>query len=230
MILSKRLESIAKLIDNCGSIADIGTDHGYIPVYAVDKQICKTAIASDINRGPVEKAKQNIKSYNLQDKIECRLGGGLSVLKPYEVDGAVIAGMGGNLIKDILEEGLDVFKTLKFVILQPVQNPEILREYIYNKGYRIIDEELCYEDGKYYEIIKITYDMKSKKVDDIYYEVSEKLVAKKHALLKEFISYKIDKYKKVLEYIKEETVNANKKKDETVDKINKLKELLLLCT
>lgn len=230
MILSKRLESIAKLIDNCGSLADIGTDHGYIPVYAVDKQICITAIASDINRGPVEKAKQNISSYKLQDKIECRLGGGLSVLKPYEVDGAVIAGMGGNLIKDILEEGLDVFKSLKFVILQPVQNPEILREYIYNKGYRIIDEELCYEDGKYYEIIKITYDMKFKKVDDIYYEVSEKLVAKKHPLLKEFISYKIDKYKKVLEYIKEETVNANKKKDETVDKINKLKELLLLCT
>ena len=105
MELSKRLKFIAKHIDKCKSIADIGTDHGYIPIYAVKNNLCERSIASDINKDPVKKSKLNISLEGLSEKIETRLGGGLEPIKAKEVEGIVIAGMGGNLIRDILEEG-----------------------------------------------------------------------------------------------------------------------------
>lgn len=229
MILSKRLKHIAMMVDRCEKIADIGTDHGYIPIFLIENSVCKTAIAGDISKGSLEKAKLNIIRHNLQGKIECRLGKGLTVINPYEVQGTVIAGMGGNLIKDILEDSLEVVKDLNFIILQPVQNSEILREYIYTNGIRIIEEDLCYEDGKFYEIIKIAYDTNPLKADSIFYEIPKNLLDKGHPLLKDFINFKIDKYNKIMEHINEDTLNADRKKKLTIDKIYKLKELLRLC-
>ena len=83
------------------------------------------------------------------------MGSGLSTVKKGEVQVAIIAGMGGNLIRDILEADLEVVKQFKYMILQPVQNAEVLREYLYKTGYDIIDEEICNDDGKFYEIIKV---------------------------------------------------------------------------
>lgn len=221
-----RLKTMANMVDKCCCCADIGTDHGYIPIYLIKKGICDKAIASDINKGPCNKAKKNIKKEELEDKIECRIGGGLTTIKVGEANVAVIAGMGGNLIRDIIEESIEVFKNLDYVIVQPVQNPEVLREYIYSKGYTIIEEELCFEEEKYYEIMKIAYDNKIEKVDSIFYEVSYYLVKNNHPLIKEFTLNKINKYNKVLDYIKEDTEGAKIKKDEINKKICKLKELI----
>jgi tRNA (adenine22-N1)-methyltransferase len=229
MELGIRLEKIASMVEPCKSMADIGTDHAYIPIYLIKRGICSSAVASDINRGPVEKAKKNVSLENLHNKIECRLGGGLSTVKPYEVQTAVIAGMGGNLIRDIMEDDLDVFKTLKSCILQPVQNPEVLREYIYTRGYDILQEELCIEDNKFYEIIKIRYNNKPVDVDPIYYEVSKELIDNWHPIIKEYISYKLDKYSKVFSNLTENTENANKRRTELAIKIDKLKGLLEQC-
>ncbi|MCY6354872.1 tRNA (adenine(22)-N(1))-methyltransferase [Clostridium sp. ZS2-4] len=227
MNISDRLKTIGQMVDNCESICDVGTDHAYLPIYLIQKGTCSKAIASDINKGPVEKAKINIKREGLSDRIFCRLGGGLSTIKPFEVDGAVIAGMGGNLIRDIIEEDMNVFKSLKFMILQPVQNPEVLRQYVYEAGYDVIDEELCFDEDKYYEIIKIKYNNKPTKMDNIYYEVSKKLIEKKHPLVEEYIGFKINKYRSILEYIDERTESARKRKQEITNKIKKLEELLL---
>lgn len=226
MEISLRLKTIAGMVDKCEAVADIGTDHGYIPIYLVKNKICEKAIASDINKGPVEKARFNIKLENMQDKILCRLGGGLTTIQPGEVQGIVIAGMGGNLIRDIIEEGIDKFKKSEFAVLQPVQNPEVLREYIYKKGYKIIDEELCIDDNKLYEIIKVTYDTKIENIDSIYYEVGKALIEKKHPLVKQYINIKIDRYIKILNNIKEESESSNKRKVEVKNKIIKLEELL----
>ena len=103
MELSKRLKLIIKHMDKCKSMIDVGSDHGYIPIYAVKNNICETAIASDINIGPVEKAKLNATLDGVSDKVDVRLGGGLQTVKNGEVEAVVIAGMGGNLIRDILE-------------------------------------------------------------------------------------------------------------------------------
>lgn len=226
MEISLRLKTIASMVDKCECVADIGTDHGYIPMYLIKNNVCDRAIASDINKGPVEKARFNIRIEGLEDKIDCRLGGGLSTLKKGEAQGIVIAGMGGNLIRDIIEEKLNIFKEAEFIILQPVQNPEVLREYIYTKGYKIIDEELCIDEDKFYEIIKIKYDKNIKNVDSIFYEVGEKLLEKKHPLIKDFIEYKLQRYIKIVENIKDNTELAEKRKIEVKNKIKRLEGLL----
>jgi tRNA (adenine22-N1)-methyltransferase len=226
MELSNRLKAVASMVDLCGCVADIGTDHAYIPIFLVKNNICSRAIASDINKAPVRKAQLNVSSYNLQNKIECRLGAGLNTLKEKEADIAIISGMGGNLIRDIIEERLDLFKRFKSAILQPVQNPEVLREYIYKKGYDIIDEELCIDENKFYEIIKIKYVEKKYDIDSIYYEVSKKLFEEKHPLIKDFILHKYNKYRKIFSKIQNNTELANFRKDELEIKIRKLEEML----
>jgi tRNA (adenine22-N1)-methyltransferase len=226
MELSVRLGKTASLVEPCRCVADIGTDHAYIPIYLVKKGICSHAIASDINRGPIKKAARNISLNGLDDKIECRIGPGLNTLKKGETDVAIIAGMGGNLIRDIIEERLDLFRDLKYAILQPVQNPEVLREYIYKKGYEIIDEELCIDENKYYEIIKIRYDEKTYDADDIFFEISEKLYNEKHPVIKDFIKHKLEKYRKILGKIQDDTALALDRKRELEMKIKRLEEML----
>jgi tRNA (adenine22-N1)-methyltransferase len=227
MELGIRLNKIVSIMDKCECALDVGTDHAHIPIYIVKNNICNRAIASDINRGPVEKAKINVSIENLQDKIECRLGGGLSVIQSGEAQSAVIAGMGGNLIRDIIENDLPVFKSFDYLIAQPIQNPEIFRNYIYSKGYKIIDEELCIEDNKYYEIMKISYGQVIKKVDPIFYEISELLLNKRHPLIKDYICFKMNKYNKILLNITKESELAEGRKKQVNLKIKKLKELLI---
>lgn len=226
MELSIRLGKTASMVEPCRCVADIGTDHAYIPIYLVKKGICGRAIASDINRGPIKKAERNISLHGLEGKIECRIGPGLNTLKRGEADVAIIAGMGGNMIRDIIEERLDLFRELKYVILQPVQNPEVLREYIYKKGYEIINEELCIDENKYYEIIKIRYDEKIYHSDEIFFEISEKLYNEKHPVIKDFIKHKRDKYRKILGKIQDDTALALDRKRELEKKLNRLEEML----
>lgn len=229
MELSLRLKKIASMVDKCECIADIGTDHAYIPIDLIKEGKCNRAIASDVNKGPLKKALINIKDEGLNDKVECRLGGGLSTLKPFEANAAIIAGMGGNLIRDIIAENLSLFKNMEYCILQPVQNPEVLREYIYNMGFLIIDEELVIEDNKFYEIIKLKYDNNIKEVDTIYYEIGKKLFDKNHNLLKEFINYKLEKYYSINNKLNDSSLNSMIRKKEVINKINDLKGMLNLC-
>ena len=226
MELSLRLKTIASMVDKCEAVAEIGTDHGYIPIYLIKNNICNTAIASDINLGPIEKAELNISLENFSEKIECRLGGGLTTIKPKEVNSAIIAGMGGNLIRDIILESEEVFKNLDSAILQPVQNPEVLRRFIYEHGYCIVDEELCFDQNKFYEIIKVSYDSEPREKEEIFYEVGEILINKKHPLIKEYLQYKTYKYNKIYENIKEETEAAEIRKAEIKLKVKRLQELI----
>ena len=175
MELSKRLKRIAEHVDKCESVADIGTDHGYIPIYLVKEGICKKAIASDINKGPIEKAKVNVAFEGVSNKVKCLLGPGLNPLKVGEVNGVILAGMGGNLTRDILLADMDKVKKYDFIILQPAQNPEVLREFLYKNDYEIIDEDLIKDEGRFYELFKVKYNENSEKLvfeDELEYEVS----------------------------------------------------------
>ena len=227
MDISLRLKCIANQIDLCHSVGDIGTDHGYIPIYLIKQGKCNTAIASDINQGSLDKAKFNIAIQNMELVIECRLGAGLNVFKPREVDSIIIAGMGGNLIRDIIEDDLDVFKSMDYAVLQPVQNPEILRKYLLERGFIIIDEDLCKDENKYYEIIKVKFGVNPIKKDEVFYEISEGLIEKHHPLLKEYLNYKIKMYNKIFLKISEDTPLSQKRKVELELKMQKLKELLV---
>ena len=215
MELSKRLKRIAEHVDKCESVADIGTDHGYIPIYLVKEGICKKAIASDINKGPIEKAKVNVAFEGVSNKVKCLLGPGLNPLKVGEVNGVILAGMGGNLTRDILLADMDKVKKYDFIILQPAQNPEVLREFLYKNDYEIIDEDLIKDEGRFYELFKVKYNENSEKLvfeDGLYYEVSPLLREKNHPLFKEFIEEKINRCETILSFIKEDTEAAKKEK------------------
>lgn len=220
MELSKRLKFIAGHIDKCDSLIDVGTDHGYIPIYAVKNNLCNKAIASDINKGPVEKAKLNASLDGVSSQVQVRLGGGLEVVKKGEVEAVVIAGMGGNLIINILEKDKKKLSLYKFMILQPAQNPEVLREYLYTNGYEIIEEDICLDEGIFYELFKVrkSEDMKVS-IDPIFYEFSSILLKRKHPLFHSFLEYKEEKYKKILELIKEESESSKKRRIEIIEKL-----------
>mgnify|MGYP001423311544 CR=1 FL=1 len=227
MELSKRLNWIIEKLDKVEVIMDIGTDHGYIPVYLVKNNIAKKVIASDINKEPLKKAKINASLDGVSDKIDLRLGGGLSPLKNREAQAVIIAGMGGNLIRDILKNDLNKVKNLDYLILQPAQNPEVLREYLYTNNYEILDEDICLDENMYYEIFKVKY----KKVvnismEDIFYEISITMLNKKLPLFKSYIESKIEKNIKIMDFIKDNTEHAIARKDELKEKNEKLEKLL----
>lgn len=198
MNLSDRLTHIINLIPRCNCLADIGTDHGFIPIYSVLNNIACHAIASDINKGPIKVAKINIDKYNLNDKIQTRIGSGLSTLKMNEADVIVIAGMGGVLISDIIENHINIARCSKWLILQPVQYPEVLRKYLLQTGFNIVDEDIVKDENKYYYIIKA----ESKKADEykkeVFYYTGTKLIEKGHPLIKEYILYKIGSLNNIL--------------------------------
>ena len=227
MELSKRLNWIIDKLNKVDVIMDVGTDHGYIPIYLVKNNIASKVIASDINKDPLKKAKINASLDGVLDKIDLRLGGGLSPLNNKEANAVIIAGMGGNLIRDILENDLDKVKNLDYLILQPAQNPEVLRKYLYNNNYEILEEDICLDENKYYEIFKIKYKKGDYiSLDDIFYEISPNMLSKKLPLLKSYIESKIQKNKRVMEFIKDDTEHAIERKNELKEKNQRLEKLL----
>lgn len=225
--LSERLNTIIKFVGNNSIVADIGTDHGYIPKYLIQNNISKLVIASDISQGSLNKTIDYIEELKLSDKIRTRLGDGLEIIKPFEVDTVIIAGMGGLLIKDILSQDMNITNSITNFILQPMVASKELREYLYKNNFKIVDEDLVKEDGKYYEIIhaKLGKDVVEK---EIYHEIGKKLIEKNHPLLKEFIEFKINKELFILNELENiDTDKVKLKVEEINESISKYKEVLL---
>ena len=164
--LTNRLLKIASLVTPNKRLADIGTDHGYIPVYLLNQGKINFAILADINKGPLENARSEVRRNKLEDKVDLRLGSGIEVLKKDEVDEIIIAGMGGILIAELLEANKEVAHSAEKLILQPMQAQDELRKYLFNNGYEILDECLEKEDFRLYEIIVAKYTGKNTKVED----------------------------------------------------------------
>lgn len=225
MELSYRLNKIAQKVTQNGIIADIGTDHAYIPIFLYKNNKIKSGIACDISRGSLQKAKDNIKKYNLQDKIQTRLGNGLEKISLQDnVDTVIIAGMGGMLMIDILEKGKYILENVKELILQPQKDIDKLREYLHKNNFKIIDDEMLKDDGKYYTIIK---SIKGK--EDILYKKEEYVFGKfeinnKCQILKEYIEDQLYKMEIVLKNIKE--TNIQSRILEIEDDIKTYKEVL----
>ena len=157
MELSKRLYAVASLVTEGASVADIGTDHGYIPIYLTEQKIASKVIALDINKGPLERARMHIIGHGLKNQIETRLSDGLKAVDPGEVDTMIAAGMGGGLVIKILEEGKDVVDQLYTCILQPQSEIQRVREYLATNHLKIIAEDMVEEDGKFYPMMKVVH-------------------------------------------------------------------------
>ena len=228
--LSPRLEVIADCVAGAKLIADIGTDHGYLPVYLVENAMVSRVIASDTNWQPLKKAEKIINEQQLQKQIETRLGSGLSVLKPGEVDAVVMAGMGGLLIRDLLEAQPDVARQKKKLVLQPMNNQAVLRKYLAASGFRIIREELAREGDRVYEIIvaepgTMTF------TNPLEYELGFEFYLHKHPLLIALIERKIFLEQQIVRSTRgKTTVVATKQFQESslfIEKLNEVKRCLL---
>lgn len=153
--LSTRLQAVADLVPFTARAADIGSDHALLPAYLVQSGKSPSAIAGEVNDGPLQAAKLRIEAEGLGSRISARKGDGLAVLMPGEADCVTISGMGGALIASILEEGraagkLDEIRTL---VLQPNVGEDIVRRWLLGNGWYLHTERLLEEDGKRYEIL-----------------------------------------------------------------------------
>ncbi|MDO4298080.1 MAG: class I SAM-dependent methyltransferase [Lachnospiraceae bacterium] len=154
MQLSKRLFAVSEMVSSGFCLADIGTDHGYIPIYLIEKERIPSAIAMDVNRGPLERARIHIREHGLEDRIQTRLSDGLEKLAPGEADTVLIAGMGGMLTIRILEEGRDALESVQELILQPQSDIREVRAFLEKSGYWIDEENMIEEDGKIYPMMR----------------------------------------------------------------------------
>ena len=185
MKLTPRLKTIADMVEY-STMADIGTDHGKIPVYLVKNNICSLAAACDINEGPVSACIKNIDKYGLSEKISPRLADGLKGIKAGEFQTIIIAGMGGELISRIINDSLEIAKYAEELILQPMTGAEKLKTYLAETGFKILDEKLATEKDKIYLITKVKFD-KPYNISFREKYVSNAILNSESELLKEYI-------------------------------------------
>ncbi len=156
MELSGRLQAVASLVTAGHRVVDIGTDHAYIPIYLVRKGLADSAIAMDINEGPLKRAKEHVKESGMEGKIGLRLSDGFEKLRPSEADTAVLAGMGGPLMIRLLKEYPETVLSLQELILQPQSEIAKVRAFLLEEGFFFLREDMVKDDGKYYPMMKVS--------------------------------------------------------------------------
>lgn len=201
MHLTPRLKAIADSITECKNVADIGSDHAYLPIYLVKNKKTKKAIASDVNIGPASISTERIKYYGLDDIIDVRVGYGLKVLSPDEANVIIISGMGGLLIINIIKESQHIARNSQVLILQPMKDGYQLRKWLVENFFDIVDEEIVKEESKFYEIIWAVPTDKEKKLQTVNF-IGDKLLEKNNPILLEYVDSKINEYQKILEKLK----------------------------
>ncbi len=199
--ISRRLQSVAAFVQEGKRLADVGCDHGYIPIYLLQKKKIEKAIAMDINQGPLMRAKEHIQEWGLENYIDTRLSDGVKALKPNEVQSVVIAGMGGPLMEKILTEGNEVLQTVTELVLQPQSEIGHFRRFLIENGYEITHEEMILEDGKYYPIMRAVHG-KAKEQTEAEYLYGKNLLQNRNPVLKEFLDREQVKAEELLEKLK----------------------------
>ena len=198
MKLSKRLQTIADFVKKNSVVADIGTDHAHIPIYLIENNIIDKAYACDINKGPLEKAKENIANFGVSKNIVLRLSNGLDKMSNKEVDTIIIAGMGGELIIDILNRGKVFFDKKNTFILSPHTKVDEVRDYLIRNGFKIIKEDMCIDEGKFYTVMEVRYTENTVMYSEAELLYSKYLIENKHPVLLRFLKKEEEKYINIL--------------------------------
>ena len=226
MELSKRLKAVAELVTPGQKIADIGTDHAYIPIWLVEEKRAVSAIAMDINQGPLAKAKENIELHGLSSYIETRLSGGMKKLCPNEADSVIIAGMGGGLVMKILEDVKEKPLGIREWILQPQSELRRVREYLLASGYQVIAEDMVLDEGKFYPMMKVIRGEKeSYREEELCY--GKLLLRQKHPVLELFLKKELTIKTGIYDSLSEDSKEGiRKRKEELKKEIGLIQEAL----
>lgn len=226
MDLSKRLQTVADMIKGQGAVADIGTDHAYIPIYLILSGKTEHAIAMDVRQGPLLRARENIKAYQLEGKIETRLSDGLEKLSDDEADTIVIAGMGGDLMTRILCDGSHALLSKKELILQPQSEIYKVRRQLHAMGYRIVEEKMLIDEGKFYTIMRAV-DGEETYAREVEYDYGKCLLEKRDEVLFQFLQKELVSYEKIEENLScHQTEGVKRRLKELKREKQKVKEAL----
>ena len=155
MDLSKRLNAATAFVSEGSRVVDVGTDHGFVPIYLIGTKKAEHVIAMDINEGPLEKARLHVEECGFHDRIELRLSDGLKELGAGEADTMICAGMGGLLMMRIISEGNPIGKGIKHMILQPQSDLCSFRQFLYKNDLVVEAEAEIFEEGKYYTVMSV---------------------------------------------------------------------------
>jgi len=212
-MISKRLKTIADLVDNNKVVFDVGSDHALLPCFLVSNNIVKKAYAGDVKEGPLNSAKKNITKFNLEDKVIPILSDGLTNADD-DVDVVIISGMGHHTIEDILDKA-DLNK-YDYLICEPNKDVNLFRQYLSDHHYTIIDEKVVFDDF-YYEIVKF-----NSKYHDSYSDIEIKygpiLLKNRDQIFIEYLNNKLNKLKNIVD---------KTNKQEHIDSIKQIEAILI---
>lgn len=227
------MQAVAAFVPKNTVACDVGCDHGFVSIYLVQQKICPKVFAMDVKKGPLERAREHIQEYGLEDYIPTRLSDGLSAIKPEEaedsIDGAIIAGMGGRLVVKILSDSLDKVRKMSYLVLQPQSELVFVRKWLRQQGFFITDEDMVLEDGKYYPILFIELEKNRKCLGQTQEKAEEELkmmaereknqkeparqeaedhfgpclIRKRHEVLKSYLQFWEKHQRNILEQVKE---------------------------
>ena len=218
MKLSKRLGIIASFVPEGSRVADIGTDHGYIPIHLIEEGIAKSAIAMDVREGPLLRAQTHINEAGLEKLVEVRLSDGLLKLKKNEADCAVIAGMGGELMIHILEEGRHLWDSISYWVLSPHSELYKVRKFLEEHEFSIQRETMLKEDGKYYTVMGITRKKSAEREanPELVYRYGRQLLETKDSVLNEYL---IKEYNQLDQILKGLQSNGTKSTEKRIEEL-----------
>ena len=228
MKLSDRLQLIADEIIAGETMADIGTDHGFLPLYLMESGICPHVIMADISKGSLAKADENCRLAGPGKTYDLRLGDGLDVLKDGEVDVVVIAGMGGLLIRDILDWNVKKSRSIKRYIFQPRNKAGALRYWLYLNGFDIEKESLVRE-GKYIcEILTVrtAEDVKRNAEYTADFDYPDRLLEWRGSLTEEYLRSKLELENNIYQNILKKSKNPEREGVKAKSRVEKIRHLL----
>lgn len=222
--LDTRLFAAAELLGTGNTLADIGSDHAFLPIYMLKNQSIAHAIITDINDMPLKNSMDHVNQYRMQNYCEFRKGSGLEIIKDGDADLISICGMGGDLIATIIKNGIDTAKSAEKLVLQPMTNHALLRKNITEMGFRIIDEKMIRDRHLFYQIFSVQKGDEKQYKNEIDFEFSPLLRYNKDETMREYIQFQLRVQRKIFAQLQEN--NQLSLMDESLKKIDRMKGLL----
>lgn len=237
VILSARMQAVADMAEKGNRVCDVGCDHGYVPIYLVQRGIAPKVLAMDINKGPLRRAMEHVEQAGLSEYITLRLSDGLLSYACGEADTLICAGMGGRLMQKILEREPEKTDSFREMILQPQSEIADFRKFLRNKGYSICQEDMIWEGDKFYPIIKAVPGKHRELPEQDSMEIAladrfgPVLLSKRHPVLLAYLQREWENNICLKEKLKEaeESARAKRRLLEIEEELFYLREALRLC-